>query len=216
MVFFYPVLQLIFTPSSPKHHILLCAPSHEAADTLAKRLIPYLNPKVLFRLQSSARTFPEVPGELLPYSYIANDMFSLPEWKTLMGFRVIVCSTRDAEILVEARCTNRDLARWEKGVVDSLRGIGDEKDDNGRHGVVEKGQSVNVHWTALLLDEAAQGIEPEVAVALSVVAPPEEASLDRPIFVMAGDQKQLVGLPLDSFFLFFSFSFFFLSFLLSC
>lgn len=185
------VLQLIFTPSSPKHHILLCAPSHEAADTLAKRLIPYLNPKVLFRLQSSARTFPEVPGELLPYSYIANDMFSLPEWKTLMGFRVIVCSTRDAEILVEARCTNRDLARWEKCVIDSLRGIGDEKDDNGRHGVVEKGQSVNVHWTALLLDEAAQGIEPEVAVALSVVAPPEEASLDRPIFVMAGDQKQL-------------------------
>lgn len=114
-----------------------------------------------------------------------------------MGFRVVVCSTRDAEILVEARCTNRDLARWEKGVIDSLRGMGDENDDNSsRHGggVVEKGQRVNVHWTALLLDEAAQGIEPEVAVALSVVAPPEEASGDRPIFVMAGDQRQLVGL----------------------
>lgn len=114
-----------------------------------------------------------------------------------MGFRVVVCSTRDAEILVESRCTNRDLARWEKGVIDSLRGMGDEGDDSsGRHGggVVQKGQSVNVHWTALLLDEAAQGIEPEVAVALSVVAPPEEASGDRPIFVMAGDQRQLVGL----------------------
>lgn len=190
-----PALQLIFTPTDPKHHILLCAPSHEAADTLAKRLVPYLNPKVLFRLQSSARTFLEVPSELLPYSYITNDMFSLPEWKTLMGFRVVVCSTRDAEILVEARCTNRDLARWEKGVIDSLRGMGDENDDNsGRHvGVVQKGQTVNIHWTALLLDEAAQGIEPEVGIALSVVAPPEEASGDRPIFVMAGDQRQLVG-----------------------
>jgi hypothetical protein len=58
--------------------------------------------------------------------------------------------------------------------------------------VVEKGQIVNLHWTALLLDEAAQGIEPEVAVTISVVAPPEEASVDRPIFVMAGDQRQLV------------------------
>lgn len=195
MVLLYPALQLIFTPTDPKHHVLLCAPSHEAADTLAKRLVPYLNPKVLFRLQSSARAFLEVPSELLPYSYITNDMFSLPEWKTLMGFRVVVCSTRDAEILVEARCTNKDLARWEKSVIDSLRGMGDEKNDNsGRHGgVVQKGQTVNVHWTALLLDEAAQGIEPEVAIALSVVAPPEEASGDRPIFVMAGDQRQLVG-----------------------
>jgi len=112
-----------------------------------------------------------------------------------MGFRVVVCSTRDAEILVEARCTNKDLARWEKSAFDSLRGIGDESDGNDPtvSGVVEKGQIVNVHWTALLLDEAAQGIEPEVAVAVSVVVPPEEASVDRPIFVMAGDQRQLVS-----------------------
>lgn len=46
-------------------------------------------------------------------------------------------------------------------------------------------------WTALLVDEAAQGIEPEVAIGLSIVAPPEEVSNEKPIFVMAGDQKQL-------------------------
>lgn len=42
-----------------------------------------------------------------------------------------------------------------------------------------------------MVDEAAQGTEPETLIPLSVVAPPEECSNGRPIFVMAGDQKQL-------------------------
>ena len=42
-----------------------------------------------------------------------------------------------------------------------------------------------------MVDEAAQGTEPETSIALSVVSPPEECSNERPIFVMAGDQKQL-------------------------
>lgn len=120
------------------------------------------------------------------YSFIEGDMFALPEWKKLMRFRVIVCSCRDAGILVEARCTNRDLGRWEKSVVDSLRGIAEDSAE-----FVELGEPVRLHWSALLLDEAAQGMEPDVAIPLSVVAPPEDVSDDRPIVVMAGDQKQL-------------------------
>jgi helicase MOV-10 len=122
----------------------------------------------------------------MAYSYIENDMFSIPAWKALMRFRVIVCSCRDANILVEARCTNRDLGNWEKSVVDSLRGIAEDSSE-----FVERGEFVRLHWTALLLDEAAQGIEPEVDIPLSVVAPPEMVSGDTPIVVMAGDQRQL-------------------------
>ncbi|KAF8538528.1 P-loop containing nucleoside triphosphate hydrolase protein [Trichophaea hybrida] len=180
------VLQLIYAPRAPHHHILLCAPSQEAADTLAIRLTKHLLPSALLRLQTSTRTFSEVPAKLMAYSYIEGDMFSIPAWKALMRFRVIVCSCRDASILVEARCTNRDLGYWEKHVVDSLRGIADNSSE-----FVERGEFVRLHWTALLLDEAAQGIEPEVAIPLSVIAPPEEVSDDTPIVVMAGDQKQL-------------------------
>lgn len=51
-----------------------------------------------------------------------------------------------------------------------------------------------LHWTALLMDEAAQAVEPEALIPLSVIAPPTgykatEQSL--PTFVMAGDQSQL-------------------------
>lgn len=180
------MLQLIYAPRTPHNHILLCAPSQEAADTLAIRLTQHLSPTVLFRLQTSARTFSEVPSKLMAYSYVEGDMFSLPNWRTLMRFRVIVCSCRDASLLVEARCTNRDLGNWEKGVVDSLRGIAEDSSD-----FVERGELVRLHWSALLLDEAAQGLEPDVAIPLSVVAPPEKISDDTPVFVMAGDQRQL-------------------------
>lgn len=122
----------------------------------------------------------------MTYTHIENDMFSIPEWKKLMRFRVVVCSCRDADILVQARCTNRDLGRWEKSVVDSLRGVAEDSPD-----FVEVGESVRLHWSALLVDEAAQGMEPEIVIPLSVVAPPEEASSDKPIVVMVGDQRQL-------------------------
>ncbi|KAI5795123.1 P-loop containing nucleoside triphosphate hydrolase protein [Geopyxis carbonaria] len=179
-------LQLVYAPTTQKNHILLCAPSQEAADTLALRLIPHFNPNALLRLQQTSRTFKEVPSSLLAYSYIENDMFSIPAWEKLMRFRIVVCSCRDADMLVQARCTNRDLGQWEKTVVDSLRGVSE-----GQAEFVERGESVRLHWSVLLLDEAAQGLEPEVAIPLSVVAPPEDASNDKPIVVMAGDQRQL-------------------------
>lgn len=39
-----------------------------------------------------------------------------------MTYKVIVATCKDCSMLVEARCTNRDLARWEKVVTASLRG----------------------------------------------------------------------------------------------
>lgn len=51
---------------------------------------------------------------------------------------------------------------------------------------------INLHWSALLMDEAAQATEPEALVPLTVVAPPlEYAETPSPLFVMAGDEHQL-------------------------
>ena len=48
-------------------HLLLCAPSDSAADTLLQRLSAHLSPTDLLRLNSPARSFAEVPNTILPY-----------------------------------------------------------------------------------------------------------------------------------------------------
>ena len=54
-----------------------------------------------------------------------------------------------------------------------------------------------MYRTALLIDEAAQGMESEALIPLSVVAPPEEYTTEMPIFAMAGDEKQLGPRPIS-------------------
>lgn len=53
-------------------------------------------------------------------------------------------------------------------------------------------ESTKLHWSALLIDEAAQAIEPEALIPLTVVAPPLNSPENlSPLFVMAGDEHQL-------------------------
>lgn len=53
-------------------------------------------------------------------------------------------------------------------------------------------QQTRLHWSALLIDEAAQATEPEALIPLTVVAPPLNSPEDlSPLFVMAGDEHQL-------------------------
>jgi len=165
-------------------HILLCAPSNPAADTLALRLRPYLAPSELFRLNASSRTFAEVPGELLPYCYTENDLFMLPAFKVLMAFKITVTTCRDADILVQARVTNQDLVKLERGL---MAVVHPHVPDSG-----SARPSTALHWSALLVDEAAQATEPELGIPLTVVAPsPNDNSETSPCFVMAGDEYQL-------------------------
>ncbi|KAI9833619.1 MAG: hypothetical protein M1819_003572 [Sarea resinae] len=160
-------------------HVLLCAPSDPAADTLALRLRLTLPPTQMFRLNSTSRTFAEVPGELLPYCYVDGEIFSLPPFRKLMSYRVIVTSCRDADMLVQARVTNRDLHQLEHGL---LMGLRPETIDH----------PLELHWDGVLVDEAAQATEPEISIALTVVAPPASfATKTVPYVVMAGDQHQL-------------------------
>lgn len=163
-------------------HILFCAPSDPAADTLLQRLSKHMNgPSDLLRLNRTSRTFAEVPGTVMPYCYISQDTFCLPALRDLMRYKIVVTTCRDAALLVYSRTTNADLYAAKNGLLSTL----DPEFIPPSH--------AKLHWTALLIDEAAQALEPEALLPLSVVAPPMESiELDfRPLVVMAGDQFQL-------------------------
>lgn len=169
-------LQLV---SGREHNVLLCAPSDPAADILALRLSTHLKPDQLFRLNDPYRTFAEVPERLLIYCCIDNELFSIPSFIDLMSRRVVVTTCRDARLLVQAHVTNENLTSLERRFVSTL------------HPNVEI-PPVKLHWSALIVDEAAQATEPEALISMSVVRPPSETCYEQePIFIMAGDQKQL-------------------------
>ncbi|KAJ8113411.1 hypothetical protein OPT61_g4451 [Boeremia exigua] len=161
-------------------HILICAPSEAAVDTLAMRIKNYLSPKQLLRLNAPSRADNEVPRELLQYSFMENDMFYLPPFKKLLSFNVVVTSCRDAAMLAEARLTNSDLWTLEREMVSAFH-------------PEDELPIPNLHWGALLLDEAAQATEVDVLSAISVIDPPSAYPQDclQPSLVMAGDEHQL-------------------------
>ncbi|MCJ1403009.1 hypothetical protein MMC11_006231 [Xylographa trunciseda] len=173
-------LQLIYHTHPGRKNILLCAPSDPAADILALRVKPHVPYEDLFRLNSSSRSFAEVPGELLPYCHTTDNLFSLPEFPKLMAYRIVVTTCRDAGILVQARVTNRDLFSLESGITTAL--YPGSQIDNSK---------IPLHWNALLIDEAAQATEPEACVPLTVVTPPSTHNTNSVLVVMAGDQCQL-------------------------
>lgn len=169
--------------SSAHGHILLCAPSDPAADTLVHRLRQHLNTIEVLRLNRPGRTFAEVPGAVLPYCSIMNDTFTLPAFQELMKYRVIVTTCRDSSLLAQARTTNSDLYTMEKALRNLTRSF---------HPLDSAPENTKLHWSALLIDEAAQATEPEALIPLTVVAPPLHAPENlSPLFVMAGDEHQL-------------------------
>ncbi|CAG5140153.1 uncharacterized protein ALTATR162_LOCUS647 [Alternaria atra] len=172
------VMQLLETTDVA--HLLVCAPSEAAADTLALRLKSYLTRTQLFRLNRPGRADNEVPKELLQYCHIENDMFYLPPFRELMAFNVVVTSCQDAAILAEARMTNNDLWTMQKTMLSAFN-------------PEEKTPNPPLHWTALLIDEAAQATELDVLPAISIICPPSlyPKSSPQPRFVMAGDENQL-------------------------
>lgn len=104
---------------------------------------------------------------------------------------MVVTTCRDADMLVQARLTNEALIRQAKKSISAIAPRLSESID----------PSQLIHWTALLLDEAAQAIEPEALIPLSIVDPASswpvaaagvsERSHPVPQVVMAGDEYQL-------------------------
>jgi len=175
------ILQLLSQPSLSGWdiHILACAPSPSAADTIALRLIKHLKPGEMFRLNDITRTFAEVPDALMLYSHSTETFFSLPPWEKLMMAKVVVTDCMSSFELIKARCTNRDISPLQ----DLYRPIFPD----------QKGSILKRwHWTHLFIDEAAQAREPESLIPLLVVAP-ESLSNDSimPKLILAGDSNQL-------------------------
>lgn len=163
-------------------HILMCAPSDSAADTLIERLRAHLLPGQLLRINAPSRSFPGVPMTVLPFCFVDNGMFSQPPFAELMRKKIVVTTCRDADILVRARVTNADLSRFEREMHMALNPE-DTLDAPKR-----------LHWTGLLIDEAAQATEPEALIPMIVVAPSDDHGIsdkDLPPLVLAGDQHQL-------------------------
>lgn len=175
-------LQMVKNPAN-LNHILLCAPSDPAADTLCARLTAQLGPAEMLRLCRPSRTFAEVPGSLLPYCCVQGSAFGLPPLETLVKFRVIVTTCRDSAMLTRARVTNRDICAIQRGIRSLSAALTP----------YERLPEVKLHWAGLLLDEAAQAMEPEALIPLTIVAPPAEHDYNSsaPVVVMAGDEHQL-------------------------
>lgn len=174
--------QLCYEPNF-EGAILLCAPSDPAADQLALRLKAQFDPTKMFRLNDYSRTFAEVPQELLPYCHVDHSIFNLPPFPKLMGYKIVITTCLAADILVQARTTNRDLGLLEKNLNSMLYpGLRQSNPSN---------TGSSLHWGALLVDEAAQATEPELLIPLSVVAPPLSYTSVSPVFALAGDHHQL-------------------------
>ncbi|KAK4151554.1 hypothetical protein C8A00DRAFT_35805 [Chaetomidium leptoderma] len=148
-----------------------------AADTLADRLRPFFSPGEMLRLNRPARGFAEVPESLLPYCYASNLSFGLPPMEKVMSYKIVVTSCRDASMLMHARLTNTDLHALEYGLRHRLHPSEPTPYPNQQ-----------LHWDALLIDEAAQATEPESLIPLWVVSPPLDSSnlVFTPLVVMAG------------------------------
>lgn len=70
------ILQIL--QKHPYTHILVCGASNPSADTLLKRLATKLAPRDLLRLNAPSRPFTEVNNVILPFCYVENDLFALP------------------------------------------------------------------------------------------------------------------------------------------
>lgn len=164
-------------------HILICAPSEQAADTLVERLAVHLKPGQMLRLTRPMRSFGEVPQQVLPYCHVSpsTGTFSLPILETVMAYSIVVSTCRDAAMLISARLTNRDLHAVSSRLLHAI------------HPTAPPPPTTTLHWSALLIDEAAQATEPTILLPLAVVAPPSVSPklTFTPLVVMAGDEHQL-------------------------
>ena len=116
------VLEYGETTNSTKR-ILVCTPSHTAADVIAKRLSQRLSQHELFRLYDPHRPVETVPVELLPYTSQSSSLaggngnedgdgggdFTIPQGSQLLNYRVVVCTCADAHHLYVCGLTNTGL-----------------------------------------------------------------------------------------------------------
>jgi AAA domain len=177
--------------TAPAFRILICTPSHTAADVITRRLGAHLTRDQLFRLYSADRPIETVPVEVLGYCRQSDDQtgtFVLPDVGVLMQFQVIVCTCSDAHLLYRIGLTNQQLRIrrqcFELFLTKTCQGTNLSCTLSGVH---------DPHFTHLFIDEAAQATEPEALIPLSVVVDPYAATTSARTVEIAlvGDPRQL-------------------------
>lgn len=183
------VLGLLKQDKANKNRVLLCAPSHAAADVLTQRLTAILKRDEIFRMYDSSRPSTTVPGSILPFvcQLPGSDTFTLPPPKVWTKFRVVICTCMDAHILYRAQLTNYAIRIKRHCFVSYLR-------SNNPIGLNFGGSEVSCSkepfFSHLFIDEAAQATEPEVLCPLSVVLDPFPGAQKVEI-ALIGDPRQL-------------------------
>ncbi|KAI8806921.1 hypothetical protein BJ742DRAFT_814821 [Cladochytrium replicatum] len=221
------ILQIVRT--QPNAHILACAPSHSAADTITRRLIAHAHPIpapgsqtnvderspgisggfVMLRLNGPSRGFAEVPREILPFCFSSTrdggEFFDVPQLDLLLGCNVVVCTTLDAGMLDDAGVTNHQLGEQYVKYHMHLN-----RQYPHLHPLPTL-ESRPRHWTHLFIDECGQASEAETAVPLSIVIEPPLSPIYAPFsrvkgvkgehcqVILCGDHKQLSPLIHDDY-----------------
>lgn len=175
---------------SSDHRVLVCTPSHTAADVVTRRLAERLNREELWRLLDSDRPVKTVPASILPFTRQRTDTgaFRLPATtEELYSFRVIVCTCSDANVLYRLEFTNQQLRVQRQCFLSYAKETCQKL--NLKVSKVAEGAS-NPHFTHLFIDEASQATEPEIMIALSIVVDHSPDSVKAEI-ALIGDPRQL-------------------------
>jgi hypothetical protein len=175
---------------STEHKVLVCTPSHTAADVVTRRLAERLNREELWRLLDSDRPVKTVPASILPFTRQRTDTgaFRLPSTvEELFKFRVIVCTCSDANVLYRLGFTNQQMRVRRQCflsyAMETCRNL------NLKVSEVAAG-ATHPHFTHLFIDEASQATEPEIMIALSIVVDHAPDSVKAEI-ALIGDPRQL-------------------------
>jgi helicase MOV-10 len=127
-----------------------------------------------------------VPVELHKWQQPGTDVFCLPpDARSLLNFRVVVCTCRDAHLLYHVGLTNTQLRVRCQALQKAWKAMC--RDCN--LAVTLRGMT-EPHWTHLFVDEAAQATEPETLILLSVVVDPEPG-IHKVEICLVGDPRQL-------------------------
>jgi len=182
-------IQLVLADNQTKqqHRILVCTPSHTAADVVCRRLGKFLDRKHLFRLYDADRPIATVPVAVLAFCRQSDKSgtVTLPTATELLSFQVIVCVCSDSHLLYRAGLTNRQLACRRQCFKSSI-----EQAYLNRHLSVSVQGVDKPHFTHLFIDEAAQATEPETLIPFSVVVDSSPGARKVEI-ALVGDPRQL-------------------------
>ncbi|KAL3827607.1 hypothetical protein ACHAXA_002104 [Cyclostephanos tholiformis] len=174
-----------------KNRVLVCCPSHAASDVLTRRLSSLLKRSEIFRLYHSSRPASTVPGSILPFTCQLpdSDVFTLPKPSEWTGFRVVICTCMDANVLFRAKITNHAIRTKQLYFQRFIMSV-----SSGGHPLGVTFGQVTVDdspfFTHLFIDEAAQATEPEILCPLSCVFDPHLGGRKVEISLI-GDPRQL-------------------------